>query len=258
MKFVEIHKTLLLLLSVLVIGCSNNYKLTSYSSSNNPIEKNLSTANFSEFDLNPYKKELTKKMNQQIGSSAMAMETGSLEGLLGNFIADLTLFTCNSLLNLNVDMCILNNGGFRTALPKGSITRGKIFEIMPFDNQLVILELDGEQMTELINYIKKKTAIASSRKSGVPISGLRITINGSTISRVFIGKNAFNKTKTYKLVTTDYLAKGGDQMEFFKKAKVVSNTNVLLRDAIIDYIIKLEEQKIKITAELDGRVQIKE
>ena len=256
MRIIKIHKTLIL--SLLLLGCTNNYKLTSYSSTNNPIDNNLSTATFSEFDLNPYKDELTKKMNQQIGSSAMIMETGSPEGLLGNFIADLTLFTCNSLLNLNVDMCILNNGGFRTSLPKGSITRGKIFEIMPFDNQLVILELDGEQMTELINYIKKKTTITSSRKSGVPISGLRITINGATISRVFIGKNTFDKTKTYKLVTTDYLAKGGDQMEVFKKAKVVANTGVLLREAIIDYIVKLEEQKIKITAELDGRVQITE
>ena len=253
-----LNKYPILFIGLLSISCNSTNKVTSYNSSNNTIDENLSTANYSEFNLDKYKKQLSKQMNEVINISAIDMETGSPEGLLGDFICDLSLFTCNSVLNIQSDFCILNNGGLRSSLPKGEITRGKIFEIMPFDNELVVLELNNEQMIDLINYIKEKSLISNSRKAGVPVSGIRVSIIGSKISRVFIGIKAFDKDKKYRVVTTDYLAKGGDQMVFFKTAKKISNTGLLLRDAIINYIEKLDAQNIQLNAELDGRVRVSE
>ena len=113
-------------------------------------------------------------------------------------------------------------------------------------------------MIDLINYIKDKSIINQTRKAGVPISGIRLSIIGNEISRVFIGIEEFNNTKTYKVLTTDYLAKGGDLMTFFKNAKVISNTGLLLRDAIINYIEKLSKQNIQLNAQLDGRIRVSE
>ena len=87
---------------------------------------------------------------------------------------------------------------------------------------------------------------------------MRISIIGADIYRVFIGTKEFDNSKKYKVVTTNYLANGGDQMNFFKNANQIENTNVLLRDAIIDYLKLLQKQKIKLDAELDGRIEVSE
>ena len=259
MKF-TIYKHILFIGFVVLItlSCKPSYKVTHINSSNTAIENNLSTDNFSEFDLSQYKNKIDKQMNEVISNSKIEMDVNSPEGLLGNFICDLTLFTTTQILKKDADFCILNNGGFRTSLPKGNITVGKIFELMPFDNQLVLLELDSNQMIELINYIKQKSFLSDSRKAGVPISGMRISIIGADIYRVFIGTKEFDNSKKYKVVTTNYLANGGDQMNFFKNANQIENTNVLLRDAIIDYLKLLQKQKINLDAELDGRIEVSE
>ena len=93
-----------------------------------------------------------------------------------------------------------------------------------------------------------------SRKAGVPVSGLRMDINGTQISRVFIGIKEYNKENKYKMITTDYLANGGDNMDFLKGSTNITHTGILLRDAIINYIVTLNDQNIKISAELDGRI----
>jgi 2',3'-cyclic-nucleotide 2'-phosphodiesterase (5'-nucleotidase family) len=71
-----------------------------------------------------------------------------------------------------------------------------------------------------------------------------------------INNKMYDSLKTYKVLTTNYLAFGGDNMEFFKNCKTVLNTKLLLRDVIIKYIMELGENNIKINAQLDGRVQV--
>ena len=154
------------------------------------------------------------------------------------------------------DFCVLNNGGFRTSLNKGPITKGKIFEIMPFDNYLVVVTLNDKQLNELLDYIKKKSQMGASRKSGVPVSGIRMRITDNEIDKCFIQNVKYNPNKNYHILTTDYLANGGDNMTFFKKASNYINTEVLLRDAIIDYIREINKIGTKVEAKFDGRIEI--
>lgn len=79
-------------------------------------------------------------------------------------------------------------------------------------------------------------------------------ITGTKISRIFIGIEEYDSTRKYKLVTTDYLANGGGNMNFLTKATKIEHTGILLRDAIIDYIVMLKNQNIKVSAEYDGRI----
>ena len=241
-------------LALLLIGCKQQYKLTNSKSVNNEINNELSTNNFLETIILPYRTELELKMNEVINTSLIDMEAASPEGLLGNFVCDLTYLKAQEISDKPVDFCLLNNGGLRTPLPKGEITRGKIFELMPFENEIVIVELSGDKMLDLIDYIKTKSLSTKSRKAGVPVSGLRMIINKDKVSEVKIGTFAFDKNKKYRVATSDYLSNGGDQMDFFFNPISIENTGVKLRDAILSHIINLKQKDTELDATIDGRI----
>jgi len=259
------HKKYIFTLFIIIISsisCKNSYKLTDTSSNNKAVSENLSTYTFSEVDLKLFRDSLQSTMNEVLNTSNTFMDVASPEGKLGNFICDLSLSVIRKDfigdLNSNEKIfCILNNGGLRTSLPKGDVTRGKIYEIMPFDNELVIVKISEDKMQELFLYILNKSIIKDSRKAGVPVSGLRMLINNNKIGNIFIGIKQYNKKYTYSILTTDYLARGGDGMDFFKDAIDIKQTGLLLRDVIIDYIINLKKQNINIDASLDGRIYAK-
>lgn len=202
--------------------------------------------------LKPYKDSLDKLMNVIVGHCEMAMpkERDKPETLLGNFVADICLLKIKSLdynsASVAGTISLFNNGGLRSSLPKGDITRGNIFELMPFDNELVVLTLSGKKMRELIRFV--------SMSSGQPMSGMKLGIHpDKTPATIFIGGQAFDSTKTYQVITSDYLANGGDKMDFFKNPVKIQTTGILIRDAIMDYCIAETKQGHTLSAKLDGR-----
>jgi 2',3'-cyclic-nucleotide 2'-phosphodiesterase (5'-nucleotidase family) len=244
--------------SILILSCQS-YKIVDVNSSIINIDKNILEEEFEEIELSKYRDSISKEMDKVINHCSIAMEVGCPEGLLGNFISDLAILYIRKNFpenEFNPDFCILNNGGFRSMLNKGSITIGDIYQIMPFDNHLLILEIKGEEMNDLIKYIKDKSTTNISRKSGVPLSGIRLKISGDKVSRCMVSNKMYDPLKTYRVLTTNYLASGGDDMVFLKDCKTLFNTKLLLRDVIIRYIEELGKNNIKINAQIDGRVQV--
>ena len=137
----------------------------------------------------------------------------------------------------------MNNGGLRTTINKGKVTRGKLYELMPFENELVILNLNKDDYLDLLNYIVKR--------GGEPFSGLTIVIDkdGKIISNSW--PVDFKNGEKVRVLTSDYLANGGDKMSFFHN-KEQTKLGLKLRDVIIDYCSK----KDTIFAELDNRIII--
>lgn len=251
------HSTLILLISI-TTQC-NPFKISNYSSENITIDEKLSTKSFNEINLKAYQDSINSEMDEILNWSVKEMDVGSPEGVLGNFITDLSLFTLNNLKKesgLKADFCVLNNGGLRTPINKGPITRRKIFEVMPFENELVVLKLNPQQLNKLINFIIEKSYESNSRKAGVPVSGIRLRISNNKITRGFINLNEIDNSKSYTVLTTDYLANGGDHMDFFKSCKNKTPTGILLRDAIINYIKIINKTNTKVDAALDGRIEI--
>lgn len=247
-----------LLTFLLLIFSCNSYKIKRHTSNNIIIDESLSSEDFSEIQLSAYRDTLESEDNYKIiNYSNKTLEIGCPEGLLGNFISDLSLFTINQDTNIKIkaDFCVLNNGGLRAPIHIGAVTKANIFELMPFDNELVIIELNPKEMKFLLDYIVQKSIIISSKKSGVPVSGIRLKINNNEILRCFINTEKFNENKSYYLLTTDYLADGGDNMGFLKEC-VRHHTKRLLRDIITNYIININNNNIRIDAELDGRITI--
>ena len=85
---------------------------------------------------------------------------------------------------------------------------------------------------------------------------MRLKISGDKVNRCMISNKMYDPLKTYKVLTTNYLASGGDDMVFFKNCRTLLNTKLLLREVIIRYIEELGKNNIKINAQIDGRVQV--
>jgi 2',3'-cyclic-nucleotide 2'-phosphodiesterase (5'-nucleotidase family) len=142
---------------------------------------------------------------------------------------------------------MLNNGGLRTSLPEGNITVGKIFELMPFENDMVVLTLSGSKTRGLMNYIAKS--------NGQPVSGLSMNIINEKPKQVMIGGQEFDSLKTYRIVTTDYLASGGDKMRFFSEPISYQTLNTKLRDAIMNYMRDENKKGNMLNPKTDGRIK---
>lgn len=241
------------LLLMLIAGCYPYAKMKSVETSMIKFDTTFSKTD-EDAQINaligPYKQKKDSVMYSELGVSEVAMVKGLPEGLLGNFVADLVLKQAQKYYKpkdgKQVDICLLNNGGLRTSLPKGSITLEKVFELMPFDNMMVVITLSGEQTKALFDYV--------AASGGMPIAGCKIGIKDSTATHVEVGNMPFDITKSYKVATSDYLSNGGDKMIFFRKPLETETLGILLRDAIIEYMQEENRKGRNLTAKLDGRV----
>ena len=222
---------------MLFLACSTEYKLQSYSDKLIKVEAELDSSILSI--INPYQLEIEDQMNEVLTYTKNNLTKGKPQSTIGNFVTDLCLDYADA------DICIMNNGGLRTNIDIGPISRGKIYELMPFENELVILELNKNDYMGLLQYIVQR--------GGEPFSGIKIIIdnNGQIISNSWPVN--FELGEKVKVLTSDYLANGGDKMSFFKNKKQYK-IGIKLRDAIIDYCSK--KDTINIT--LDNRIKIQE
>ena len=197
----------------------------------------------------PYKVKIDSLMNRIIIISDMDMVKNTPEGLLGNITTDATLLQVNAVYSEKkqpVDFCFMNNGGLRASLPKGEITVGNIYTLMPFDNEAVVLTLSGETTEKLLNFI--------AQKGGMPVSGLQMKTNDSIASDVFIKGAPFNRNKNYVVVTSDYLANGGDNLGFLSENLGVVNTGLKIRDLIIKEFEERNKRGETLKAKIEGRI----
>ena len=152
-------------------------------------------------------------------------------------IADILIEESNpifkSITSKNIDFCLLNYGGIRGTLNKGVITQYDIFTIMPFENTSTVVELSGEKVLELINYL-------NNEQKAHPVSGIRLEFEGDKVNNVLINKKKFNINKTYYVLTSNFLQEGGDKMMFFKDPLKLFSLKTNIRDVLINYIVKID------------------
>ena len=252
----DLHKILTssVLIAALSLGCTHTAKITSVATSY--IE--FSAENIPDDDpvmialIDPYKSKLDKDMNAVLAQCKLDMFKSTPEGVLGNFVADLTLAKtnqyCQEMGLPPADVCLLNNGGLRTTLPKGPVYKKRIFELMPFENEMVVLTISGENMQGLFDFL--------ARINGMPISGMTLVIDNGKPKKMTIGGEPFDKSREYRVATSDYLAEGGDKMRFFLDPIKRENLTHKLRDAIIEFITEEGDKGNPITAKIDGRTTV--
>jgi len=199
--------------------------------------------------IEPYKKQIDAEMNQIIGYSEKEITTirRANETLLGNLVVDMIIEKARKISPKKVDFAFVTFGGLRTNIPNGAIKRGDIFELMPFENELVVVEMDGKMVRKLFDYMAAVKNMA--------ISNTKIFIENGKIKDVLIDDEPIEENKTYLIATSDYLANGGDNLSFLKERKNLTFLNAKFRDIIIEYILEKHKQNLKIDSKIEGRVQ---
>src|SRR5690606_23719361 len=117
-----------------------------------PIEQTISSDLNFENTIAPYRDNINRQLDSILSYAPEDMDKfkGRWQTTIGNFLADITLEKANLLFyqkySKNVDISLLNHGGIRASITKGNITSRTAYQIMPFENSLVIAELKGEQI----------------------------------------------------------------------------------------------------------------
>ncbi|ADY54381.1 5'-Nucleotidase domain-containing protein [Pseudopedobacter saltans DSM 12145] len=237
-------------LVLLVQACSPKYHLYQSKPSQYEVNANLPVDSNILSYYNPYKQKLDSIMNDIVVYSDVEIIKDKPEGLMNNFFGD-AIAEASRDKGIVFDVAYSNYGGLRTALPKGPIPRSKIFELMPFENAIVTVKFKGTDMQSFFDFL--------ARSGGDAISGARFKIDHATKKAVDITVNGkpLDITKDYIVLTSDYMANGGDGGEIFNKAIERKDQNFLLRDALLNYVDKVKRSGKTLNPKLDGRISIK-
>lgn len=239
--FVCFYQLGLILSLYLLASCDNEPGKIYVESENIIINDSIEEDHTMSAIIAPYRDSLTEEMSTIISYAASDFINQRPEGALGNYVTDITLnFIRNSPLFSGNEplICMMNTGGLRAPISKGPINVGHIYQLMPFDNTIVLLKLPKEKIAEIVEYI--------NTSGGEPISGF-IVHNQKAYP---IDKKEFGDT--LYMITTDYLASGGDRMQFFKEYYEKIETGIFLRDVLIE----MTEQNDTIYPKIDERIKL--
>jgi len=254
-KYNGVLKLFVIFLTLFFIGsCSNkNYNLTKIEGKQLPVnEKTAQTPEIENF-IKPYRDHINKDLDSVLAYCPETLDksTGKWQTTIGNLMADVCIERGNLVFKArekkSIDLCLLNHGGIRAILPKGNVTSRTAFEIMPFENSMVVMALKGDQILEITSYIIKV-------QKAQPLSGMTFTIaKDKTAKNILIQGKPLDLNKIYYVATNDYLANGGDSMAFFAKSVQKFDLNYKLRNVFIDYFKEVDTipvpRDIRITEE---------
>lgn len=246
-----------LFLLVLMYGCSpthtffadakmQNYRMQAATDS---IKSDTATARIENM-ISPFRQGMAKQMNEVVGVAARELTYGSTQSLMGNWACDAILSQTYNFFGKKADFVANNQGGFRIrSIPKGDVTVGKIFELMPFDNQIVLVEVSGEVVKKFCDYL--------SVRNGWPVAGIKFEIVDKKFSKnIIINGEPLDLNKKYLVGVSDYVVNGGDKCDFFKSLPQTNNA-VLLRDIILAGARAQTKAGKQLDAQLDDRIVIK-
>lgn len=199
-------------------------------------------------ELAPYKAMLEAEMNVVLGYSPVDLNIRAPESLLSNFSADVYKEVAEDFLKEDIDFSIVNIKGLRAPIPAGNITVSHIFQLMPFENELVIIWMKGEDLVGLFDFF------ASIKGEGV--SGMKMGIQNGKAVDVLINNQPLDLQKVYKVATNDYLAEGNDGMVQLARNIKRIDTGVTVREMLIEYIKKETAAGRNIAPSLDGRIYL--
>nr|WP_315970288.1 5'-nucleotidase C-terminal domain-containing protein [Winogradskyella echinorum] len=203
------------------------------------IDENIATNQTIEDFIKPYRESVNKNLDSVISYApdTYSKSDGELNTAIGNLMADAVYDEGNIVFNKrtgkNIDFVLLNHGGIRAIISKGNITPRTAYEVMPFENSVVVVALKGEQVLQMMTYLSKaKRAHPVSRQ-------LQLTLNkNGDVSSATVNGEPINKEKAYYVASNDYLYNGGDRMTFFHPNDSLYVLDYKIRNVLIDYFKK--------------------
>jgi 2',3'-cyclic-nucleotide 2'-phosphodiesterase (5'-nucleotidase family) len=146
-----------------------------------------------------------------------------------------------------VDIALTNFGGIRTSLPKGAVRVYDIFSIFPFDTSLVVFDIKGSDLRCFLDRM-------ISRRRVEALSGVEIVITGSKADKLNVAGAPLDDARTYCFATINFLMDGGDGVVLSDVAFNRTDTDVWIRDAIVEYLKEKTARGEQLVLQKDGRV----
>jgi 2',3'-cyclic-nucleotide 2'-phosphodiesterase (5'-nucleotidase family) len=204
--------------------------------------------------LQPYAPKV-RALNEVVGTLKGELRKGGIgAGSMGNFVADALRDRAQVKLGKPVLLAITNSGGLRkSSIAEGDLRAGDIFELLPFENALVTVDLTGEQLRHFLDVITKNR----DAQSGARITYRTNDKKENEIASVKLGSRTqefeIDPKATYTIVTIDYLVKRGGDYSILQAGKNLVPLGITMRDAVLDYVKSETAAGRPIKSTLDGR-----
>lgn len=192
----------------------------------------------------PIQKDLEEQLKAPIGYAPNTLEVHQPECTMLNWASDALFEIAKQLCPNQVDMAIVNIGGMRCNWGAGDITFRHVFELMPFDNELVVLTLQGKDILALCQQF--------ADYGGQGVAGLRMKAEKGIVKSAKIAEKEIEPEAYYTIATSDYLSQGNDGMAPLKNHVEIWKSEEKIRDLYIEYI----KQVKVVQAKVDGRMDI--
>jgi 5'-nucleotidase / UDP-sugar diphosphatase len=196
-------------------------------------------------------KEFTAKLKKLRNNTVATTTEDLIRGINtgpGPIIADAMLWKTRA---LKVVASIINPGGTRDDLFTGPITIADAYKVLPFENTYIVLDLTGD---EIIKVIEDNATVQIKKDRVLPVNVANLKYDvlmknqaGNRIQNVLIKNEKhlyvpIDKNKTYRIVTINFLAQGGDYNHTLKNAKGYRyDTGFIETEGFIDYLRKKKD-----------------
>jgi 2',3'-cyclic-nucleotide 2'-phosphodiesterase (5'-nucleotidase family) len=239
-------KLLLLYFSVFVISCTSVQHVSKVNVSYAVPSSTITADSTITAIVAPYKAQLDDQMNAVVANVATELTKKQPESTMGNWTAD-ALMAGVKRANMPGDFAVCNYGGMRVpVITTGPLTMGELYELSPFDNMIMVVDVPGNIVDSLFQHI--------ATRNGWPVSSaIRMKIKDGKMTSCLINGQPIDQTKTYKVVAPDYVANGGDDARFMIGLPRVQ-TGFLQRDMIIQYAAETARMGNDIKVVTEGRI----
>jgi 2',3'-cyclic-nucleotide 2'-phosphodiesterase / 3'-nucleotidase / 5'-nucleotidase len=193
-------------------------------------------------------REVGPRLAEPVGEAAELIARGQGESPLGRLIADAQRWKAGA------QIAIMNSGGVRAPIEPGTITWGDLFQVHPFGNMLMVLELRGRDVRDALEHASRGGR-PDAQVSGVLAEYDMGRPEGSRLASLTLADGTPIEDDTvYRVVVNDFLSSGvGDGYEALGRWITERPTGVADLDALIDYI-RAQPQPIR--APRDVRLKV--
>lgn len=222
-------------------SCADNISYTPERIKSELLPININNSEDQEITkfLEPYKNAIQAEMDSVLAfaPTSYSKKDTPFNTAIGNMMADAVFEMTNPVFKKRTGYAfngvLLNYGGIRATLNQGPVTTRTAYELMPFENEVVVVELSGKQINEMFKYLKEGTAH--------PISGITLQLDSNgDIKKAQIQGQDIIENETYFIATSDYLKNGGDRMSFFSSSVSELVLDYKIRNVLIDYFKKYD------------------
>ena len=180
----------------------------------------------------------------------LARRAGPGELPLGFLLADAMRAGATAATGTEVRLAFTNSGGVRRDLPAGPVHVGDLYEVVPFDNEMVVAEYTGAEVLAILGE-------GIRNRGGEPLSGARVEASGPLgalrVSAVWADGTAIDPAATYRIATSDYLLGNGDATPTLKRGRNVVLTSLPVRQLLIDWCERRGREGRPVEAPEGGR-----